>query len=297
MKKKLELFFFFHIDNVPAFKSSLKALSPFITTTPQLLQVSTQPDTLVNVAFSFTGLTALGFNDTLGDPTFAAGQFVDAPALGDPGTANWVPAFKGTNVHGLFILASDSTLLIDAELAAIGLLFGDSLSELYTLQGQVRPGDQEGHERESPYIFTNIHTLPNHLFSIDFGFMDGISQPGITGFTANPMPGQTVIDPGHILLGETGDVTPRPPWAQDGSFLVFRQLQQLVPEFSKFLADNPIIEPGLTLEQGSALMGARMVGRWQSVSSHIILKISDILKLDNIIFRPLGCSDRPCPNV
>ena len=96
--------------------------------------------------------------------------------------------------------------------------------------------------------------------------MDGISQPAITGFTSNPMPGQVVIDPGHILLAETGDTTARPAWAKDGSFLAFRQLKQLVPEFDKFLTDNPINEPGLTRQQGSDLMGARMIGRWKSVS-------------------------------
>ena len=99
--------------------------------------------------------------------------------------------------------------------------------------------------------------------------MDGISQPGINGFTNNPMPGQIVIQPGHILLGENEDAVQRPPWAKDGSFLAFRQLKQLVPEFNKFLTDNPIIEPGLTPEQGSELMGARMVGRWKSVNHHI----------------------------
>lgn len=99
--------------------------------------------------------------------------------------------------------------------------------------------------------------------------MDGISQPGIIGFTATPNPGQIVIEPGNILLGELGDNITRPAWAKDGSFLAFRQLKQLVPEFDKFLTDNPIIEPGLTLQQGSDLMGARMVGRWMSVSHHM----------------------------
>ena len=118
-----------------------------------------------------------------------------------------------------------------------------------------------------PQIYTPLVTL-----STDFGFMDGISQPGINGFTASPEPGQTVIDADHILVSETGDpiTRPHPAWAKDGSFLAFRQLRQLVPEFSKFLADNPIIEPGLTREQGSALMGARMVGRWKSVSLHVL---------------------------
>lgn len=48
---------------------------------------------------------------------------------------------------------------------------------------------------------------------------------------------------------------------------MFRQLKQLVPEFNKFLTDNPIVMPNLTLQQGSDLLGARMVGRWKSVRS------------------------------
>ncbi|KIJ50750.1 hypothetical protein M422DRAFT_245420 [Sphaerobolus stellatus SS14] len=43
-----------------------------------------------------------------------------------------------------------------------------------------------------------------------------------------------------------------------------RQPSQKVPKLNKFLADNLIIEDGLTREQGTALLGARMVGRWKS---------------------------------
>jgi len=122
---------------------------------------------------------------------------------------------------------------------------GNSIVEIHRLQGAARPGDQAGHEH--------------------FGFMDGISQPAINGFTVSPMPGQQILDLGTFLLGETGDSVTRPAWAKDGSFLAFRQLKQLVPEFSTFLTENPINETGvLTAEQGSALLGARMVGRWKS---------------------------------
>jgi deferrochelatase/peroxidase EfeB len=44
---------------------------------------------------------------------------------------------------------------------------------------------------------------------------------------------------------------------KDGSFLAFRQLKQLVPEFNNFLAANPV-------NGSSELTGARMVGRWKS---------------------------------
>jgi hypothetical protein len=88
------------------------------------------------------------------------------------------------------------------------------------------------------------------------------------------MPGQSNLSAGTILLGETGDSATRPAWAKDGSFLVFRQLKQLVPEFDKFLTDNAIVQDGLTPQQGSDLLGARMVGRWKSVRHSLILRSS-----------------------
>ncbi len=71
---------------------------------------------------------------------------------------------------------------------------------------------------------------------------------------------------GAVLAGEDGDsrAAKRPGWAKDGSFLVFRYLFQLVPEFDDFLKKHPIIAPGLSPEDGSELRGARMVGRWTS---------------------------------
>jgi deferrochelatase/peroxidase EfeB len=36
-----------------------------------------------------------------------------------------------------------------------------------------------------------------------------------------------------ILCGYEGDDMSQPKWAKDGSFLVFRDLQQLVPEFDE----------------------------------------------------------------
>ena len=50
----------------------------------------------------------------------------------------------------------------------------------------------------------------------------------------------------------------------DGSFLAFRFLFQLVPEFNKFLNDNALKVPGLSAEQGAELLGSRLIGRWKS---------------------------------
>ncbi|KAJ7723414.1 fungal peroxidase [Mycena metata] len=244
MKKNKELFFFFGIENATEFKAKLKSdILPLVTTTTQLLNVSTQPTTALNIAFSQTGLFALNITDNLNDAPFAGGQLADIGNLGDPGTTNWVPQFVGTDIHGVILLASDTVDNINTELASIQSKLGDCITEIYSLQGAARPGNEQGHEH--------------------FGFLDGISNPAVQGFQT-PFPGQAVVPTGEILVGEDGDSFSRPAWAKDGSFLVFRQLKQIVPEFNKFLLDNPIHIPALTPEQGSELLGARMIGRWKS---------------------------------
>lgn len=97
-----------------------------------------------------------------------------------------------------------------------------------------------------------------------FGFLDGISQAAIQDFDTDPLPGQETVPQGIILLGRDSDpnISTRPAWALDGSFFAFRYLVQLVPEFDAFLKANPI--PGLPADQGSELLGARLMGRWKS---------------------------------
>ncbi|KAF5318263.1 hypothetical protein D9758_018706 [Tetrapyrgos nigripes] len=55
-----------------------------------------------------------------------------------------------------------------------------------------------------------------------------------------PKNGQIQVDPGVILLGYRGDslAIKRPPWAKGGSMMVFRKLEQSVPEFNKWLREN-----------------------------------------------------------
>lgn len=65
--------------------------------------------------------------------------------------------------------------------------------------------------------------------------------------------------------GVDDPIANRPAWTKDGSVMAFRKLQQLVPEFDRFLLDHPINLPGLTPEEASALCGAKMIGRWKSV--------------------------------
>lgn len=92
------------------------------------------------------------------------------------------------------------------------------------------------------------------------------------GFDNALQPGQELVRQGIILLGREGDSDgtgvplPRPAWALDGSFLCFRYLSQLVPEFQGFVdQNNPAGAP-------KDFFGSRLVGRWKSGTSvHIYL--------------------------
>jgi Dyp-type peroxidase family len=90
-----------------------------------------------------------------------------------------------------------------------------------------------------------------------------LSQPAIRGFGPAPFRGQQPIASGIIVLGGDSDNGNRTnaKLAKDGSFLVFRKLNQLVPEFNKWLDEN-----GNVFKGGAEFLGARIVGRWKSGS-------------------------------
>ncbi len=103
-----------------------------------------------------------------------------------------------------------------------------------------------------------------------FGFVDGISQPRIHGVT----PGRRVAElpAGEVLLGyrdvdgDTAGAGLPAALARNGSYLVYRKLEQDVPAFrdltrelAERLADR--VEPGTDPEQ---LAAAKLMGRWRN---------------------------------
>jgi Dyp-type peroxidase family len=278
MHKKKELFLFFNITDAAGFKTHLgKDLHPRLTSTVQALSDSSIANTMINIAFSSKGLQVLGVRGSPASGSdaviFGIGQAADASNLGDPnGTNGWQPEFRN-GVHGVLLIASDNVETAGDVANNLHNVFNNSFTSVYQLVGEARPNDQEGHERKN---FFPLHiTSRSDIYYLpcpDFGYKDGIAQPAITGFNqvANFL-GQTPVKPGIILAGEDGDTSSqgRPAWAKDGSFLVFRQLKQLVPEFNKFLLDNALKTANgtdLSPQEGADLLGARMIGRWKSVS-------------------------------
>src|SRR6266550_5457872 len=117
------------------------------------------------------------------------------------------------------------------------------------------------------------------------GFSDGISQPFVhfeddLDRKREPLPGQTEINPGVLILGQMADPKKdeRPEWSKNGSILVYRHLKQRVPEWNKFLEDvvrDSIFFPRTTTDTEFPKMvdflGARLMGRWKSGTSFIAI--------------------------
>ncbi|KAF7950551.1 hypothetical protein EAE96_007833 [Botrytis aclada] len=134
-----------------------------------------------------------------------------------------------------------------------------------------------------------------------FGFEDGISQPLIEGLDeVTPKDREPKsVKSGLIFARHEGDDMKQPEWAEDGSFLVFRDLQQLVPEFDKWLEDNKHNAPHAAIsEDPKEKLAAYLMGRWKNGTpvdeSPHDAKDEKLFQSNNFDFHPVQKHDK-CP--
>jgi Dyp-type peroxidase family len=275
LQKNAENFIFFKIVDAASFKGLLKRVVLQMITSSELVQqqelLTQRRKSLgqrtgksfrgVNLCFTQDGLTQLiSAHRPKLDPAFEKGA--DHPdtiaALHDPPKADWLRKFNTERVDGLLLVTGADLLSVTFQSnELLGILAG-SIKVVYSEVGQTRPGAQRGHEH--------------------FGFLDGVSQPGIRGLTTaeawrnhdQRLPGQDLIWPGEFVFGYPGQDPEDPydegrppemavPWMRNGSYMVFRRLEQKVPEFRRFVR-----EQAARLGMDQELLAARMVGRWKS---------------------------------
>ncbi|POS72801.1 dyp-type peroxidase [Diaporthe helianthi] len=281
LPKKAETFFFFEIDkNVAAFRARLHKAVPLIASDKSVASGRDEiaahrkqhsgflSIAFANISFSSKGLQKLGINAAEAkDDGFTAGMLPDAKALGDAGTGGdgkpfdpkWIPEFKKGTIDGVIVVAGDCEQSIKKKLDEILDVFQKTVHKVINISGHSRPGKESGHEH--------------------FGFLDGVSNPAVDGISED-LSEQGPVKPGVILLGRDGDAqaADRPGWAKDGSFLAFRFLQQLVPEFDRFLELNAprVNDPAVNTAE---LLGARFTGRWKSGAPIQVTPLHDDPKL------------------
>jgi Dyp-type peroxidase family len=299
--KDFQTLLFLRIDDVPSFKAWLAEFARLVATAEEVLAFNrlfkharerrgysgTVKAAWINVAFTHAALAQLTDDaEAFGDASFRSGVAAQSTALGDPSSPEaeghpdrWLVRDGEDGAHVLVIVAADTLADLEAEVAHVeALIFspgGSGASIVFKQEGRVQLGTLAGHEH--------------------FGFLDGISQPGLRGRIShwshdvltprqNPddpdqgKPGQDLVWPGEFVFGYPRQSADRevtqagfdslldgaghavvPRWAADGSYLVFRRLRQDVHGFHSFLHDHAAAL-GLT----PAGLGARLVGRWAS---------------------------------
>lgn len=280
---------------VKAFKAWLRDTIPLIATTAEVVAYNRlfkelrsrqqqEPvglkSTWINLAFTASGLAVLKkFDPTLDtnftDPAFTQGMASRSKQgiLGDPSADdqknaeghpdNWLLGGTNEELHLVLVVASDDKREVKEKP-------GTTLHRLLRGEGG-RPGlrdfgtvkVQRGH---------NLPTQKKLAGHEHFGFLDGVSQPGVRGRLSsdphdvltprqNPnnrqqgKPGSELIWPGEFVFGYPGAVPNEsgsgpgqitfedpgpvvkagPVWADDGAYLVIRRLRQNVGLFHRFL--------------------------------------------------------------
>ena len=276
LQKNAESFIFFKIIHQVLFKKSIRQyVIAQITNTEQtrhrqlviqhrkqLGQKVREPFPGLNLGFTKDGITQLmNTGRPRFDPSFekGAGHQDTTGSLNDPPSSEWVTKFVADRIDGVFLITGPNPSSVTSYSNELLRLLGSSIKVVYSEMGKTRPGAERGHEH--------------------FGFLDGISQPGIRGLTpvSNPMykpdeglPGKDLLWPGEFVFGYPGQHPGHPttegqppqmaaPWMRNGSYMVFRRLEQKVPEFRRFVAER-----AGRLGMDRELLAARMVGRWKS---------------------------------
>src|ERR687890_653614 len=204
----------------------------------------------ITVAFTYSGLQALGVPQESLDsfaPEFRQGMAARAAELGDVGDSapeNWEAPLGSRDVHvALAVLSPDAE-----RLAAVA---EEARRAQQELPGVVLVWRQD------------CYQLPTGRTS--FGFKDGIGQPAVEG-SGRPAsnPKEAPLKAGEIILGypdETGELPPMPTpevLGRNGTYVVFRKLHTRVAAYRQYLRDRA------ATRAEEALLGAKMVGRWQS---------------------------------
>jgi Dyp-type peroxidase family len=221
-------------------------------------------DYCLNIAFTANALRKIGFTDgeLLTFPVaFQEGMTTPTrqQILGDEGInepANWLWGSPQNPVDVLLLVFAKDEEELKQRLLAIDVKI--SVAGGVAIIDKLSAGRQpDNHEH--------------------FGFLDGVGQPVIEGTGQETKQidrtgHATVVKAGEFVLGQENEMhkidplpamTDFPDFGRNGTFLVFRQLEQHVHTFWKYLKDTAAAGGDSNIKDQEKL-AAKLIGRWKS---------------------------------
>ncbi|GIE48493.1 hypothetical protein Ani05nite_20270 [Amorphoplanes nipponensis] len=243
---------FLRITSAAPARRWLRAVAPEVTAAAE---VGDRPSRALHLGISHAGLARLGVpaEELAAFPEeFREGMYAREHVLSPGrGTGPWRAPFDAPGaVDIVLLLSATGAGELEPWLARLRAEAADS--------GGLRVvGEQRGDRMSDPE--GDGSTFVEH-----FGFADGISQPRVAGY-GRDTPGE-VLPPGEFVLGlpdVDGDVAGRtlpPGLARNGSYLVYRKLEQDVPAFREMTAAVAAGFAGGADDVAAGLVGRRRDG-------------------------------------
>ena len=237
----------FRIDERKGGRELMRRVARVVTSAAN--PTSPLADTWVSVALTYQGFKALDVPQESLDSfawEFRQGMAARAKELGDEGESapeNWEKPLGTGDVHVVLVAVSPDEEHLEAALEPARKAYRQ-MSGIEAIWRQ------------------NCHALPTE--TEPFGFRDGISHPAIEGSgIPGSNPKEQPLKSGEFVLGyadEMGGVQKTVPevLGRNGTYVVFRKLQQRVAEFRRFLKEHS------NGPEDEELVAAKMMGRWRS---------------------------------
>jgi len=257
--------------------------------------VKMKPTVTVNIAFTADGLTAMGLPSQVLNtfpPEFQEGMAspIRSRILGDTEESDPVEwELGGTGkppIHAVLLLHAASAAGLEAACRAQRTLLDDAGGGVVELPASMQTGYRPDGDHEA------------------FGFHDGISQPAITGITGDGVPtGEFILGyQNHFEIIPPTPVVPEgldrsavlPPLANpyhasqrlrdlgiNGSYVVYRKLQQDVAGFWQFMKRESVRSTGAEDTAHMIWLASRCVGRWPSGAPLVLAPRADDPRASN----------------
>jgi Dyp-type peroxidase family len=297
-------YLFVRVDQAAGAKKWLRHILPDVTNANAGAPEVKPPQTL-NIMFTVAGLRSLHFPES-GVETFPE-EYVQGPArrsagLGDVGESapeKW--EFGGPTGERI-----DFCILVSGQTVAALQLHCDRIRAEIELQGGMD-------------IIRGERGSASESGKEPFGFTDGISKLSLKGIS------KTGVSVGEFILGypneygflssgplldqvhDPSNILPpvRSPYhigfhdfGVNGSFLVYRKLEQHVSVFWKFMESESIRHTGRADTRFMVWLAAKMVGRWPSGAPLVLAPERDeplFSKKDDFLFSELDPCGLRCP--